>query len=406
MIRQGKRVGGAATLLVAVLALLVAIGTAPVHAAVDGELRPCQNVPVAGDEGEAELGLSPGARNRLGQSGLRSSLLGPARWLGGVPVFPVRSASEAGDSVTADLAGGFVIRGSGGRRMKVNLSRLVKQGSSDARIEGRIDGRNAILFRVQGIAISRNEETGQVELDRGRVILTAAMAKRLKRGAGLRGVGTGFRWGSLYLTWDEVTPPSVSVPEEPQAFPRPAGATDLSAATLTWRVRPSWIQYVASGSAPEALRGAVPGATETIDSQPPLVYEFTFPFSSGWVKDGGAGVESASVTGSGGVYFRYCGSSAIYKGINFIVHSPEFELEGDSARLIFRVEGIDATPFPDTRVVVVDLAPDAQASQGPVTTWTGIPGSVPTGARGVFAGFYAAGADFGSVTVTVDRGAG
>jgi hypothetical protein len=31
---------------------------------------------------------------------------------------------------------------------------------------------------------------------------------------------------------------------------------------------------------------------------------------------------------------------------------------------------------------------------------------VPTGARGVFAGFYAAGADFGSVTVTVDRGAG
>lgn len=306
--------------------------------------------------------------------------------------------------MVAELAGGFVIRARDGRRMKVVLSGLSREGATSTRIEGRLDGRRATLFQIKGALLEKNQATGQIQLKGGRADVSGQLAAALRKKVGLRGARVGMKWGPLYLTWDETTPPAVTVPPEPGAFPRPEGATDVVDATLVWRVRPSWVQYVASGRPPAAVRGAIPGASEVIDSQPPLVYEFSFPFSSGWVEDGIGGIESASVEGSGGVYFRYCGSSNVYKGINFAVHSPELEVDGSSARLIFRIEGIDATPFPDTRAVVVDLVPASPLTDGPTTTWEAMPGSVPSGALGVFAGFYAPGAEFGSVTVTIERG--
>ena len=385
-----------------VLALLAAL--VPGIASAD-QLEPCQNRPVAGDEGEVELGVGKSTRKQLTLNGIRTTLVDPARRLGGVPVYPVRTASESGGEVVADLAGGFTVSGKGRRPLKVLLTRLVRREGSVTRVEGRLDGRRATLFSISGEVVERNQETGQVQVKGGRASVSTEMANRLRKQAGLRTARKGMAWGPLYLTWDEQTPPSVAVPEEPTPFPRPTGAADLADATLTWRVRPSWVQYVASGRPPAAIRGTLPGDPEVLDGQPPLVYDFTFPFSSGWVEDGVGGVESAAVRGSGGVYFRYCGSSRIYKGINFIVHSPELEIEGDSARLIFRVEGTDATPFPNSRAVVVNLTPTAPESAGATTTWVGMPGSVPSGALGVFAGFYAAGAEFGSVTVTIERGA-
>lgn len=368
------------------------------------QLEQCQNRPVAGDEGEAELGVYREARGQMARSGLGTVLSDPARRLGGVPVYPVRSASEDEGRVVAELAGGFLIRNRDGRRVKVVLNRLLREGPDSTRVEGRLDGSRATLFLVRGAMLEKNQATGQVQLTGGRATLSSRFAAALKKRVGMRGARPGMKWGPLYLTWDEKTPPAVTVPPEPGTFTRPAGATELADATIIWRVRPSWVQYVASGRPPAAVRGAIAGDPEVIDSQPPLAYEFSFPFSSGWVEDGAGVVESASVKGAGGVYFRYCGSSNIYKGINFIVHSPEFEVDGSSARLIFRVEGTDATPFPDSRAVVVELARVAPLSDGASSTWQALPGSVPAGALGVFAGFYGAGAEFGSVTVTIERG--
>ncbi|MFM9054572.1 MAG: hypothetical protein ACKOQ5_06970, partial [Solirubrobacterales bacterium] len=66
----------------------------------------------------------------------------------------------------------------------------------------------------------------------------------------------------------------------------------------------------------------------------------------------------------------------------------------------------DGTPFSPGRAVVVDLRPDSvtPVTTGSTTTWTGIPGSVPAGSTGVFGGFYAPGAEFGSVDLTIRRG--
>ncbi|MFM8888909.1 MAG: hypothetical protein ACKOGM_02815, partial [Solirubrobacterales bacterium] len=63
-------------------------------------------------------------------------------------------------------------------------------------------------------------------------------------------------------------------------------------------------------------------------------------------------------------------------------------------------------PFSPGRAVVVDLRPDSvtPVTTGSTTTWTGIPGSVPAGSTGVFGGFYAPGAEFGSVDLTIRRG--
>lgn len=408
MAGTGKIAVRAAALSLGLFALMFAALPSPAIAGGSSEFRPCLNRPAPGDEGEVELTVGSDARTKLARSGLETALVRPARWVGVFPIYPVKSATDSGERIVARLAGGFVVRDDGGRRVRVVLTRFVREAGSIPRIEGRIDGAPATVFRVSGITVRKNLQTRFTELDRGRVTLAPALARKLKSKVGARGLTAGSPWGRLYLSWKEATPPEVSTPDPPPPFLRAPGATDLAGATLTWRVREKWIQYVAGGSGSEAVRGALPGAQEVVDSQPPLVYEYSFPFASGWVKDGPQGVESASVEGEGGVYFRNCGTSDIYKGINFTVHSPEIEIQGGVARLIFTVEGIDATPFQNARVVLVNLTPTTPERVGETTTWQAMPGGVPLASLGIFGSLVPLDytEDFGSFTLSIDRGAG
>ncbi len=60
---------------------------------------------------------------------------------------------------------------------------------------------------------------------------------------------------------------------EPPVKPRPAGALNVVSATVTWHVRDSFIQYIASGEGTSTANGAT-GDPPTGDAQ--LVYGFHF----------------------------------------------------------------------------------------------------------------------------------
>ncbi|MFM8519356.1 MAG: HtaA domain-containing protein [Solirubrobacterales bacterium] len=393
------------TALVAVTALL-----GPATSGMAATPEPLTACPVDPDGntriGNAELTTKRATWKKLNRAGLTQRYVAPAAWEGGVPVFPVNSNDGAGETVSVGLSGGFTVSGGKNRKVKVALTRFVRRPTGKAWIEGRSSSGSLRLFRVVGttVAWKTGALTGAT-VSGGRTELLAGFARDLRKRTGLA-TRQGMAWGGFYLDWTDPVEPDVTPPQAPPDFPRPAGATELVGGTITWNVRQSWVQYVASGDAPSAIGGAVPAPAVTVPGQPPLVYSFTFPFVSGWV-DGGPGPGlSASTKGSGGVYFRYCGSQNVYKGINFTVTAPEVELNGTNSRLVFTVKGIDGTPFSPGRAVVVDLRPDSvtPVTTGSTTTWTGIPGSVPAGSTGVFGGFYAPGAEFGSVDLTIRRG--
>lgn len=392
-------------LLLAVALVGIPILVAPGSGAAAAGFEPCPIRPVNPEKGEAEIGLSRDTWKRISRSRVTHRLTGPARVIGGRPVYPVRSGSVEGSRTQARLAGGFTLVSPKGRKVRVAITRFVRNGAT-ARIDGRVDGRAMTVFRVDGSTLSVNPATSRVEVAGGRTAMSASFAAIAKQRAGLRQARSGLPWGSLYMTWIDEIVPDVDPPPPPDPFERPVAATDLAGATLTWRVRESWVQYVSSGDDPSALAPALAGPAEEIAPYPPLVYEFTFPFSGGWVDDGQDGVDSASVKGSGGVSFRYCGNSSVFKGINFEVRNPELEVESSLWRLVFEVAGIDGTPFTGSRAVVVEFDPsDVQPVNDPggITSWQDVPGSIPPGAKGVFGGFYGVGAPFGSISLEIER---
>ena len=394
--------------LAALFAVAVLLGPAVSgNAATPEPLTACPTDPDGNTRiGSAELTTDRSTWKKLNRAGLTQRYLAPAAWEGGAPVFPVNSNDGPGEKVSVGLSGGFTVTGGKNRKVKVALTRFVRRPTGKAWIEGRSSSGSLRLFRVIGttVAWKTGALTGAT-VSGGRTELLGGFARLLRKRTGLA-TRRGMAWGRFYLDWTDPVEPDVTPPLPPPDYPRPTGATDLVGGTITWNVRQSWVQYVASGDQPSAVGPAVPAPAVTIPGQPPLVYSFSFPFVSGWV-DGGPGPGiAASTKGSGGVYFRYCGSQNVYKGINFTVTSPEVELDGTNSRLVFTVEGIDGTPFSRGRAVVVDLHPDqvTPTTDGASTTWTGIPGSVPAGSTGVFGGFYAPGAEFGSVDLTIRRG--
>jgi hypothetical protein len=193
-------------------------------------------------------------------------------------------------------------------------------------------------------------------------------------------------------------PQSGVISNEPPLLARPASAVDVTAATVTWHVRDSWIRYIASGNGTSPLGGAVPGAaiapeghacSDSPGAAPPLVYSYTMPFVRGW-HDAASGQTALYTTG--GVRFLFA-----THGIDLEVNDLEIELNGASSRVIARFDGRQSTTPGNKRAVLVDLA---TAGPAPGATAT-VRGTLPaTGSLDVFAGFYPPRAGFGCVTVS------
>jgi hypothetical protein len=180
---------------------------------------------------------------------------------------------------------------------------------------------------------------------------------------------------------------------------RPAGARTITSATVTWRVRESFIQYIASGEGTSTARGASGEPAEVAGgSEAPLVYSFHFPFAEGWC-DPASGAARIAFTGTVG--FKYADHE-----IDLRANDPEVELDGTSSRVIFRMTGSGSTDGGNARAVVETL--DVSKAAGVFTgtdaksfAYERVPAAVPPGAAtSVFAGYYLPGDPFGWVSIS------
>lgn len=384
-------------LVAVVLAAIVGFGSGIARAAT---LEPCEAIQPPGPtvELEGQLELSPVAASRkvLRRSGIRQNLVKPARVITGRPTYPVGKVAY-GNTVRVDLLGSLKLSRKK-RSIKVTGLTVYSAAGKPAIVRGTVRKRAVNLFKVQGGKREFDADSG--ELARyGTARLTAAGAKVINRNlaTGRKKLRAGTVWGyfNLYALY-KVTQnedPEGETPVAPPVKTEPLGASPVQgAATIKWYVRDTWVDYVSSGVG----IWADDGATADPPSGPKqLAYSFNFPFDSGWtVPEALDRPENTLIRGKGSVGFKFCAHT-----INFTTSDPEIEIDGDdNSRLIFRVNGLDGTAFPDQRAVMVKLIPSLAEDKvltdngdGTHTvSYTKIPGFIPADATGIFAGFYPA----------------
>lgn len=274
------------------------------------------------------------------------------------------------------------------------ISALRVSLGSRAYVAGRLDGRQMTIFNVKAAtgAVVLSKAAGVANLKSSNLELTAkaagAIRKRLRlRRSVARRFGSVTALASLGGTATGTGTGPGAGPSAPAPSPadRPATAVDITAATIDWHVRESFIRYIATGegSSPIAPATALPPAGDG------YTYDFRLPMRAGGWYDPVSG--TAVVRGAGGVRFRYSAH-----GIDISAFDPDIELNGAASRATFAFAN-------GTRDVLFNLSPQSvtPSISGSTRTYTMVPGSVPsTASSGVFAGFYPPGAEFGWVTVS------
>jgi hypothetical protein len=397
------------TALPATLVLAAALALAPLGAGQAVAASGASTIELGGSglAGLRDQGVALGARR-------------PARIARGVLRLPV-ARGLVRSSAYLDHSGSLRLRKrAGGRTRTLTIRRLQVRLGGRSRVIGTVAGERFALFVIHAKrgTLSLSRTVGSASLRAAELRLSGKAARLVKRRLQLRAAPRG-RFGSL--TVDALVggsggpggdtggganpgggpPQSGPIGEGPAPPTRPASAVDVSAATLTWHLRDSWIRYVSTEEPPAALEGAVPAAAIPQSAHPcpdnpaaappgPLVYSWSLPFVSGWY-DAASGTAALSFTG--GVRFRYLGH-----GIDLDVKDLELQLGGDSSKALARFDGRGGTNIGNRRGVLVDLAPPSPPPGGPDTL---IRGSIPAGgSESVFAGFYGAGDGFGCVSLS------
>jgi hypothetical protein len=406
-------------LVVAVLA--GALGLPGVAAADSTAARPAADGTPA-RPGTATLRLGGAATAQLTRAGVAIRAGAPGAGRRGRLVLPARATSR-----TAIRLDGSLRLARGGRTVRARELR-VALGGRRMRVTGTLGGgpRRTLLAGRAGSALTRDAATGRLTLASSWLTLDRAAARRLARRLRLARAPSG-RFARL----------AVRVPGEPAAGPggtgpagpggaapapgaptpagalprlaRPASAVAVTGAVLSWHVRDSFVQYIATGEGTSVAGGATAGAARAgCGSSVPLTYDFRFPFSDGWY-DPATG--TAALYGTGSVRMRYRAH-----GIDITVSAPEIELDGSRSRAIFRFADGDG----ERRGVLVDLGPLAtplagqcaedpgpETSANPTASDGGrthayerLAGRIPEGtADSVFAGYYLPGDPFGWISV-------
>lgn len=371
------------------------------------------------------LTLRGAAVSSLRAQGVKLSAVAPARLRGSKLTLGARSATRA----AVELEGGLRLR-KGSRSLTVRGWRAAL-GARPA-LTALVGGKRRMLLRVQGSVTTSGDA---IALKGARLTLTSTGASAIKRALELRRLRSG-TFGRVTLSERVAatpttpaaggggTPSTTPITNEPPLLERPASAIDVSAATITWRVRDSFVQYLNAGAKPDD--GVLPVAPATADapmrgclssggaSDALLRYQFHFPFTRGWY-DPASG--KAALYFGGTVHFGYADHT-----IDLNAGEPEIELNGASSRAIFRFNGSGGTAVGNKREVLMNLAvaggpvaAGCSADPGPAglpavvdngngtRTYTleRVGGVIPDGAaETVFAGFYLPGTPFGWVTVS------
>lgn len=375
--------------------------------------------PAPAASGQAVLELNGAAAKALRASGVRIAPSGAAEGGARQVRLPI-GAGLVGSSTTVLRFGGGLTMRKGKQRLQLGGLRLTL--GKAASLRGKLGGESLGLFRVlKGGERQLDPVRGSIRLSGLRLRLRRAAAKEIAERLGLASRPAG-NFGVLSATEQGLQPgspppaagtagkdstgcsvPSTagSAPEQPlPVAARPAGAADVTGATVSWDVRESFIRYINTGEGTSVFDGATAAAPEVRDgSSVPLTYSFGFPFASGWHHPGAnpsdPADDRAALYFTGGVRFLYS-----THGIDLRTSAPELEIAGAASRAIFSVAEGEAAP---ERQVIVNLdlsrAASVQAGGGTVT-YEHVPGAIPEGtASSVFAGFYAPGTDFGCFTV-------
>lgn len=263
----------------------------------------------------------------------------------------------------------------------------------------KIDGARANLTRAAATAIGKALKLRRVRTGGFAVLATTTSVPA----AG--GTATGDTTGSAGTKAGQTgsSGSSTSKPYvEPTALARPATAKPLTAASLRWHVRESFVRYVSSGEGVAASGGATAGAAAAADGNT-CDYDFAFNAAGSWY-DPASG--QARVLFTGTLTFTYSGH-----GIDIQATNPEVELNpvaGSSGpRVIVTYGGSKASAFTG-RDLLVELDPakaDTTGTAGLTNAFAKTPGVIPNGSSdSVFAGFYQPGDEFGSYSLTFTRG--
>jgi hypothetical protein len=307
----------------------------------------------------------------------------------GVAFGGVGRAATAGRETRLQIAGGAIdtagarfthagalrfLAGTGRDRRVVRLGaprlELTPQRSV---LSAKLDGKRRVVFSLgkpKPGALAIDPQKGSLQLRGARLAwnrptartIGKRLAARLPRGA----LGT-LRASAATLGSDSGE--QAALGSEPPLLPRPASAVDVSAATLTWHLRDSWIRYSNSEVAPEAIEGASPGPAipgsshpcpdQPVETAPTLVYSFSFPFANGW-HDPPTG--TTALYGSGGIRFSYPS-----RGIDLTMRNPEVEINGAASRVILRLR---SGAGQDPRVAFLNLAVGAPPVESPAGAFT------------------------------------
>lgn len=366
------------------------------------------SAPASAAPGSGGVNLTVGG-GTLADSGIEVAAIAPAKKRGARIALPIQTIT-VGKTANVVLRGGIRFK-AGKRSLKLRAFRL-KLSTGRVTISAKAGKRRVTIFAT-GLA------KGEAKLDRSKTTAKVAGAKLAltRRGAKLlrdklgideitagslgklgvdgRPQGGGGNGGSGGGPGGGGGPQAGPLGKEPPILARPAGAVDVTSASLTWRPRESWIQYIHTGNGTSVFGGATNGPLEVKSGDPEArVYSFGFPFANGWYE---AATGKAAIYFQGGVGFRYSGH-----GINFSSSKPEIEINGGASRAIFTFNGTEDTEYDDERGVLVNLHPSPiQTPPNGTVTYTDVSATIPaeTGAS-VFAGFYPGNSEFGTLTVS------
>lgn len=379
--------------------------------------------PAAAAPGQAVLEVSGPAAQELRSDGVKIAPSGAAKGGPRRIALPLRTGLVGSTATVLRFGGGFSLASG---KHKARLTDLRLTLGRRAGLAGKIGGETLGLFRVlAGGQRETDVARGSVRLSGLRLKLTQpaaqALAGKLKLESPVRGVfatlsaaDEGLPQGAppASATPDKATTgcqlPGGAGPAPEDPLPvaeRPAGAVDVTGASLRWDVRDSFVRYINTGEGTSVFGGATAAAPEVHPgSSLPFTYAFGFPFAEGWLDRGpnpaDPADDRAAIYFDGGVRFLYSGH-----GIDLRTSAPEIELGGGTSRAIFSVaEG--AAPAERQVIVNLDLGRAAGVStSGGTITYDRVPGAIPSGAATTtFAGFYAPGTDFGCFTVSYSVG--
>lgn len=318
-------------------------------------------------------------------------------------------------------------RRSGGRTRKVQVRELQLRLGKRSDVRAKVGGKRLTLATLD---VRRAEYVTQasgavVRLTSVRASLTKPGAEALRRGLRLSklrrsgfavisatasGSTTPGAEGGPAPVGTAPTTPGVSaappgavpgpggeplVPLPQPRLARPASAVDVTASSLRWRLRESFVRYISEGQGVTASAGATGAAAEG-----GVVYDYDFTPAPGSWADPASG--QARLLFSGRLHFGYAA-----RGIDIQLVDPEVELNGTSSRLIATFASGRAGAYQGPGVFgAIDLAAAGTGgTAGPTNVFAAAPVALTAWANeSVMSGFYPAPDDaFGATTISYTR---